>query len=121
MRGGATAPRFVVMITTPLVACEPYIAVADASFSTSTDSISDGFMAASGLVPAPIEEAPPIITPSITYKGPPDPKEDTPLICTETPPPGCPDICCTTIPATFPCNAWSKVTGLVLRISAPVT
>jgi hypothetical protein len=36
-------PDFVVIIITPLAPLEPYIAVADASFNTSIDSISFGF------------------------------------------------------------------------------
>ena len=39
------------MITTPLVACEPYIAAAAVLLSTSIDSMSLGLMSATRLVP----------------------------------------------------------------------
>ena len=45
-RGSPPVPRFVRMITTPLVARDPYIAVAAADLSTSIDSISSGFRSA---------------------------------------------------------------------------
>ena len=46
-RGTPAVPRLLRMMTTPLVAREPYIAVAAADLSTSMDSISAGFKSAS--------------------------------------------------------------------------
>ena len=46
-RGTPPVPRLLRMITTPLVAREPYIAVAAADLRISIDSISAGFKSAS--------------------------------------------------------------------------
>src|SRR5690606_40997667 len=48
-----SAPRLDGIITTPLAAREPYMAVDAASFNISIDSISPGFMAANGFNPKP--------------------------------------------------------------------
>ena len=45
--GAPPLPCLLLMMTTPLVAREPYIAVAAADLSTSMDSISAGFKSAS--------------------------------------------------------------------------
>ena len=59
MRLSPCRPRRVRMTMTPLAACAPYCAAADASFSTSTDSMSSGLRL--GFCP--------MYMPSTTYSG----------------------------------------------------
>src|SRR2546422_11697923 len=110
-RGGPTSPRWVVMITTPLLALAPYTADAEAPFRTSTFSMSNGFRSAirftwpccNGDVFEPLFDivttcwllgiaASLTITPSTTYRGDWAPNTDvTPRKATCTPPPGAPE------------------------------
>ncbi len=123
-------PCFVLITTTPLVAREPYIAVAAPDLSTSMDSISCGFKSATRFtraswlppMPAAVVRAPALvmelapaetaslemITPSTTKSGWPAPRIDvTPRICICAPPPGAPLFIAIIAPGTFPCNACS--------------
>ncbi len=100
-------PRFVVTIITPFAPRVPYMAVAEASFKISIDSISEGFILSSGLSDGPVT-APTLVpgtikTPSITYRGSLLPfMEFVPLILIEEGAPGCPELILTTTPAAFP-------------------
>ena len=80
--GLATSPRFVLMIITPLAPRTPYMALAEASFSTENDSISAGSMSlrlrstpsinTKGLLPLPKVEIPRIQKLESSYPGSPD-------------------------------------------------
>ena len=99
------------------------MAVADASFNTSIDSISLGFKNArafsvcfssppkdSGVVPLLL-----LLngTPSITYKGSVPPKNELePRILILRPAPGAPSFCVTFTPASLPCMACKILPGL---------
>ena len=90
-----SAPRFVVIITTPLAPREPYIAVAEASLSTSKRSTSAMLMA---FRPRSVG------TPSITTRGSQLLMEPSPRILMFTLSPGFPaSTICT--PEIFPCMA----------------
>ena len=103
------------------------MAVADASFNISIDSISFGLIADKapmrGPSVTPVDISPASLftsMPSITYKGSlPALMDVVPLIRIEVSAPGLPDNCVTCTPAALPCSAWSKdVTGTALRSSA---
>ena len=96
------SPFFVVIKITPLAAREPYIAVADASLSTTKEAISLGLIKESGLAAPAI---PPLSkgTPSTTIKGSFDALiEVPPLILKVLPPPGEPSFEVIFNPATLP-------------------
>ena len=84
-------PRLVVITITPLAARAPYIEVDDASFSTDTDSISDGLIA--------LKSLPEIGIPSIINNGlVPELMEFVPLIEKEAGALGSPDLANTVNP-----------------------
>src|SRR2546427_1221311 len=103
------------------------MAVAEASFSTSIDSMSEGASVESGLVvvivvklgsdgPSVNLEIPavPTGTPSITYSGWLSPVvEVTPRICTAMAPPGAASPCVTVAPGALPCSACCRLTTAV--------
>ena len=80
--GLATSPRLVLMMMTPLAPRTPYMALAEASFSTENDSISAGSMSfrlrstpsmsTRGLLPLPKVEIPRIQKLESSYPGSPD-------------------------------------------------
>ena len=98
-----------------------------ASFSTSIDSISSGFIAASGLVfipplLPPIKLSLIIGIPSTTYNGsPPAEIEAIPRILTKDAEPASPEPVVTETPAACPCNADSKLGTGSAAISFPST
>src|SRR5690606_36147442 len=106
----AFAPRFVVIRTTPFAACAPYMEAEAASFKTSMEAMSLGLMEAKAFwEPCPDRPTEATCTPSTIYKGSvPAFMEPTPLICTLSLPPGCPELEVTCTPATLPCMARSK-------------
>jgi hypothetical protein len=98
-------PRLVVMSTTPLVAREPYMADAEASFRMVMLSISVGLISAMGLVAAVVEEmlSATTGTPSTTYKGCVPPLMlDTPRTRTRMPWPSLPLLFSMNTPAALP-------------------
>src|SRR5688572_3235296 len=124
IRGAPSLPRFVVIITRPLDALEPYCAAAAAPLITLMLSISEGFISTSLFVPS--EVAPPTWfvnavwetftvelltnTPSITYRGSEFPCSDfTPRRRMVIPPAGSPEFCVICAPGTLPCNALNKL------------
>ena len=100
--GADPFPFFVVIRITPLEALDPYIAAAEASFSTENDSMSFGFSRSSGLDIAP--PAPCAIgTPSITISGSFEAfSEAAPRMRMREPEPGPPSPGVTSRPGTFP-------------------
>ena len=87
-----------------------------ASLSIEIDSMSSGFIDPRGLLfSLPLTV---IGIPSITYKGSLLPIPPTPLILTDTPPPGVELFADTLTPATLPCSALSRVAAVFLLISA---
>src|ERR1044072_2779320 len=90
------------------------MAVAEASFSTSTDSMADGLMVANPC--APRTSSLNCGNPSITYNGSLPPAIDETLRTrTLMPAPGCPDVCCTCTPASRPDTACSTLTTGISR------
>ena len=121
------------MTITPLEPLEPYCAVAAASFSTSSDSISAGLKSANGLswkpafippVPPPPSPPPPDITgtPSITYSGSLAAEaEPCPRTRTVTPAPATPELWVICRPGARPCKAASKLGVGVFWKTSPFT
>ena len=107
---------------TPLEAREPYIAVAEASFSTSMLTISLGFIDARGLEFPSSEPEESIITPSITKIGwDVALRELVPRIRIVVLPPGVPVFACICTPAALPCNTWSTLVGTDFSIALELT
>ena len=82
------------------------MAVAEASFRISIETMSDGLMDDSALVL--LSALPEMGTPSMTYNGSLPFSELIPRMLTEIPPPGAPEFCVTCTPAARPCKAWSS-------------
>src|SRR5688572_28471842 len=103
------------------------MAVADASFSTSIDSMSDGLISAIGLVVLPPTAFWARLDawmgiPSTIYKGSLDPlMEAVPRMRTKTPPPGDPEFVLTCTPEARPCKSWSELAEGTLAISPALT
>ena len=104
-------PFFVVTRITPLDAREPYIARAEASFNTSIDSISPGFIS--------IRLAP-FVTPSTTTNGSLFPIVLTPRIRIFAFDPASP-LVVTITPAIFPCIACAAENAPTRPILSPLT
>ena len=94
--GRVFSPCFVVIRITPLAEREPYMAADAASFKTSIDSISAGFISSMDSKG----------TPSTMYRGfAPPSNVDVPRIRISAASPGAPDPVVICTPAVCPCNA----------------
>src|SRR5690606_6923383 len=97
------------------------MAVADASFKTSIDSISEGLIVDSAFKFGPSATVPPKLSlllstgnPSMTYNGSlPALMELLPLVLTDVAAPGCPEVCVNNNPDTRPCTNSSGVVTFV--------
>src|SRR5690606_33245974 len=98
-------PRLVVTKITPLAPRAPYIAVEEASLSTSMEAISLGFIKSIGVLPL-VNPVAFRMTPSITYKGLLDTlTEVLPRIRIFALPPGRPELTETLTPVNRPAKA----------------
>ena len=118
------APFFVVIKITPLAAREPNKIEAEASFSTSIDSMSSGFISESGFMAIPPAPKAELLTgwPSITMSGwALELMEATPRTLIRTAPPGVPPACVICTPAARPCKATSGLAAVLARMSADLS
>ena len=107
------------MSTTPLAACTPYTAAAEASLRTEMLSMSSGLIVCRGL-PLGLF-ARPTGNPSTTNSGWVLPTVPTPRTRTDTAAPGAPDSVVTWTPAARPPRAASGLAAGTARRSSPVT
>src|SRR5258708_39997403 len=123
-------PFFVVMITTPLAARDPYKAVAAPPLSTLMDSIIFGSISLARLVVPPALNEPSglpasllsIGTPSITNKAVLSPTNELlPRIVIWAELPGIPLELVTWTPATFPASALTRLSCLASTSEDPLT